>query len=113
MSVERQTNEEVRRVKRSESGMILDPITLDLDSTVADALGLMHQYSISGVPIIDQEGSLVGIVTNRDLRFKPEPDVPIQDVMTSENLVTAPVGTHSGRCGDGTSAPWHRKASGC
>lgn len=92
MSVERQTNE-VRRVKRSESGMILDPITLDLDSTVADALGLMHQYSISGVPIIDQDGSLVGIVTNRDLRFKPEPDVPIQDVMTKENLVTAPVGT--------------------
>ncbi|MCB0712393.1 MAG: IMP dehydrogenase [Ignavibacteriae bacterium] len=88
-----QQAEQVRRVKRSESGMILDPITLGLESVVEDALTLMKQYSISGVPIIDGEDNLVGIVTNRDLRFKPELNVPIQEVMTSENLITAPVGT--------------------
>lgn len=92
MSIEKQAGE-VRRVKRSESGMILDPITLELDSTVADALELMKRYSISGVPIVNGDGKLAGIVTNRDLRFRPEPDVPIQQVMTSENLRTAPVGT--------------------
>ncbi len=92
LTVEQQA-EQVRRVKRSESGMILDPITLGLESVVEDALGLMKQYSISGVPIIDLEGNLVGIVTNRDLRFKPELDVPIREIMTSENLITAPVGT--------------------
>ena len=84
---------QVRRVKRSESGMILDPITLGLNSVVGDALALMSQNSISGVPIINDEGYLVGIVTNRDLRFKPNEDVPIGDVMTSRNLITAPVGT--------------------
>lgn len=84
---------QVRRVKRSESGMILDPITLGLDSFVGDALALMNQNSISGVPIIDTEGYLVGIVTNRDLRFKPNSDVPISDVMTADDLITAPVGT--------------------
>ena len=88
-----QQAEQVRRVKRSESRMILDPITLGLESVVEDALTLMKQYSISGVPIIDGEDNLVGIVTNRDLRFKPELNVPIQEVMTSENLITAPVGT--------------------
>lgn len=92
LSIEQQT-EQVRRVKRSESGMILDPITLDLDSVVRDALSLMKQNSISGVPIVDEKGRLVGIVTNRDLRFKPEESVPIREVMTSENLITAPVGT--------------------
>ena len=92
MSIEKQS-EEVRRVKRPKSGMILDPITLDLASTVADALGLMQRYSISGVPIVNGDGKLAGIVTNRDLRFRPEPGMPISDVMTSENLITAPVGT--------------------
>ena len=92
MSIEKQS-EEVRRVKRSESGMILDPIVLELESTVSDALGLMKKYSISGVPIVNGDGKLAGIVTNRDLRFRPEPDMAISEVMTSENLITAPVGT--------------------
>src|SRR5207248_1171563 len=92
MSIERQS-EQVNRVKRSESGMILDPITLGLDSCVGDALVQMRKYSISGVPIVDERGILVGIVTNRDLRFQPDQAVPIQDVMTSKNLVTAPVPT--------------------
>ena len=92
LTIEQQAAQ-VRRVKRSESGMILDPITLGRKSVVEDALALMKQYSISGVPIVDGDGNLVGIVTNRDLRFKPDLDVPIKDVMTAENLVTAPVGT--------------------
>jgi len=92
MSVETQA-EHVQRVKRSESGMILDPITLRRDSRVGDAQYLMRKYSISGVPIIDEEGLLVGIVTNRDLRFQPDQNLPISEVMTSTNLITAPVGT--------------------
>ena len=92
MTIEQQSAE-VRRVKRSESGMILDPITLETGSTVSEAEGLMRQNSISGVPIVDATGSLVGIVTNRDLRFRPDPATTVDDVMTSENLVTAPVGT--------------------
>lgn len=92
LTIERQAAQ-VRRVKRSESGMIIDPITLGLDSVVEDALTLMSQNSISGVPIVDKDGYLVGIVTNRDLRFKPANDLPIKEVMTSENLITAPVGT--------------------
>ncbi len=92
MSIEQQA-EQIQRVKRSESGMILDPITLGLQSRVADALVLMKKFSISGVPIIDAEGKLVGIVTNRDLRFQPDVAQPIQEVMTATNLITAPVGT--------------------
>ena len=92
MSIEQQA-EQIQRVKRSESGMILDPITLGLLSRVADALALMKRYSISGVPIVDENGKLVGIVTNRDLRFQPDMDQPISEVMTSSNLITAPVGT--------------------
>jgi IMP dehydrogenase len=92
MSIETQA-EHVQRVKRSESGMILDPITLRRDSRVGDAQYLMRKYSISGVPIIDEEGLLVGIVTNRDLRFQPDQNLPISEVMTSTNLITAPVGT--------------------
>lgn len=92
MTIEQQA-EQVQRVKRSESGMILDPITLGLASRVADALGLMKKFSISGVPIIDETGKLVGIVTNRDLRFMPDHNQPISEVMTSSNLITAPVGT--------------------
>jgi IMP dehydrogenase len=92
MSIERQA-EQVQRVKRSESGMILDPITLDQGSTVADALSQMRKYSISGVPVVNGGNHLVGIVTNRDLRFKPEPGQAITEVMTSTNLITAPVGT--------------------
>ena len=92
LTIERQAAQ-VRRVKRSESGMIIDPITLGLDSVVEDALTLMSQNSISGVPIVDDQGFLVGIVTNRDLRFKPANDLPIKELMTSENLITAPIGT--------------------
>jgi IMP dehydrogenase len=92
MSIERQA-EHVQRVKRSESGMILDPITLSTEATVNDALTLMKRYSISGVPIVDGDEKLVGIVTNRDLRFQPDRALPITEVMTAENLITAPVGT--------------------
>jgi IMP dehydrogenase len=80
-------------VKRSESGMILNPITLHPDASLRDAHRLMAQFSISGVPIIEQEGELVGIVTNRDLQFETDLDRPLRDVMTRERLITVPVGT--------------------
>jgi IMP dehydrogenase len=91
MSIERQA-EEVDRVKRSESGMIVDPITIGPDKKISDALALMQRYRISGVPVT-REGKLVGILTNRDLRFETRSDLPIADVMTKENLITVPVGT--------------------
>ena len=84
---------EVDRVKRSESGMIQNPITLTADRPIRDALRLMEQFSISGVPIVDDKGKLVGILTNRDLQFETASDRPIIDVMTRDNLVTVPVGT--------------------
>jgi IMP dehydrogenase len=92
MTIDRQA-EQVQRVKRSESGMIFDPITLGPDNTIADALGLMQKYSISGVPVISDDGRLVGIITNRDLRFMPELEQPVGEVMTRESLITAPLGT--------------------
>jgi IMP dehydrogenase len=92
MSPERQA-EEVDRVKRSESGMILSPITLDPRASLRDAHGLMARFSISGVPIVDDAGVLMGIITNRDLQFEPDLDRSVRDVMTSQGLVTAPVGT--------------------
>ena len=92
MSIERQADE-VRRVKRSESGMILDPITLHPESTVADACAMMERYHIGGIPVVDAEDRLVGIVTNRDLRFAHDGHTPLSEMMTRENLVTAPVGT--------------------
>ncbi len=85
--------EEVDRVKRSESGMILNPITLTSDKSLQDAHALMARFSISGVPIVEDGGRLVGIVTNRDLQFETDLSKPISAVMTSENLVTVPVGT--------------------
>jgi IMP dehydrogenase len=85
--------EEVDRVKRSESGMILDPITLSPDKTLRDAHELMARFSISGVPIVESDGRLVGIVTNRDLQFETSLDRTIREVMTSDSLVTAPEGT--------------------
>jgi IMP dehydrogenase len=91
MSIERQA-EEVDRVKRSESGMIQKPITLAPNQTVREALDVMRKYSISGIPIVDQE-NLVGILTNRDLRFEPNLDLAISAIMTSTGLVTAPFGT--------------------
>jgi IMP dehydrogenase len=84
---------EVDKVKRSESGMIVEPLTLRADDTVADALELMERYRISGVPITDDAGILVGILTNRDLRFETDVSLPVSALMTSRNLVTAPVGT--------------------
>jgi IMP dehydrogenase len=91
MSIERQA-EEVDRVKRSESGMIVDPVTIEPERKISEALALMSRYRISGVPITSH-GKLVGILTNRDLRFETRYDLPISEVMTKENLVTVPVGT--------------------
>jgi IMP dehydrogenase len=84
---------EVDKVKRSESGTIVEPVTLAPDASVAEALSLMERYHISGVPITDERGVLVGILTNRDLRFERDVAQPISAVMTSRDLVTAPVGT--------------------
>ncbi|MEX2527534.1 MAG: IMP dehydrogenase [Gemmatimonadota bacterium] len=92
LPIERQA-QEVDRVKRSESGMILNPITLGPDATLRGAHALMARFSISGVPIVEEGGRLVGIVTNRDLQFEEDLDQSIRGVMTSENLVTAPRGT--------------------
>jgi len=92
MSIEAQANE-VRKVKRSESGMIIDPITLPKSATVADAKSNMREHSIGGIPIVDDQGILIGIVTNRDLRFEKNNTRKIAEVMTSENLVTTAQGT--------------------
>jgi len=92
MSIDRQAAE-VDRVKRSESGMILNPITLAPDATLREAVALMTRFKISGVPIVDGGGRLVGIITNRDLQFERDLLRPLRDVMTSDGLVTAPVGT--------------------
>src|SRR5216110_1943980 len=92
MPIDRQAAE-VDRVKRSESGMIMNPITLGPDRPLREAHQLMERFRISGVPIVDGAGKLVGIITNRDLQFERELDRPIRDAMTKERLVTAPVGT--------------------
>jgi len=92
MTIERQASE-VDRVKRSESGMILDPITLGPDHRLREAAALMERFKISGVPIVDDRGFLVGIITNRDLQFERNMERPINEVMTKEHLITAPVGT--------------------
>jgi IMP dehydrogenase len=92
MSIDEQARK-VRKVKRAESGMILDPVTLPLDAVVSDAKNAMREHSIGGIPIVDEDGILKGIVTNRDLRFEHQNDRLIVAVMTSENLVTAAVGT--------------------
>jgi IMP dehydrogenase len=84
---------EVDKVKRSESGMIVEPVTLTPDRLVSDAVAVMEHYHISGVPITEPDGKLVGILTNRDLRFIDQTDQPIGEVMTRDNLITAPVGT--------------------
>ena len=90
--IERQA-EEVDRVKRSESGMIVDPVTIRPDRPVREALAVMERYKISGVPVVDEGGHLVGIITNRDLRFETRFDIPVSEVMTPQPLVTVPVGT--------------------
>jgi IMP dehydrogenase len=91
MTIEEQAAK-VRKVKRAESGMILDPVTLPLTATVLDAKASMKEHGIGGIPIVDDTGKLAGIVTNRDLRFEKRNDRMITEVMTSENLVTAPAG---------------------
>ncbi|MGN6592859.1 MAG: IMP dehydrogenase [Terriglobales bacterium] len=91
LSIERQA-EEVDKVKRSESGMIVDPVTMEPEQKIAAALDMMRKYKISGLPVTRQ-GKLVGILTNRDLRFETRTDIPIGEVMTKENLITVPVGT--------------------
>ena len=92
MSIDRQAAE-VDRVKRSESGMIMNPITLGADRPLREAAALMRRFKISGVPIVDGEGRLIGIITNRDLQFERNLDQPIREAMTKDRLVTAPVGT--------------------
>lgn len=92
MTIEQQA-EKVRKVKRSESGMIQDPVTMPVDSKVSDALNLMKEHKIGGIPVVDENNCLVGIVTNRDLRFQKDFKRPITEVMTSENIITTKVGT--------------------
>ena len=92
MSISDQASQ-VRSVKRSESGMILDPVTLSKEARIGDALHLMREYKIGGIPIVDFQGKLIGILTNRDLRFEVDYNRPVLDIMTKENLITAPIGT--------------------
>ena len=92
MPIDKQA-EQVRKVKRSESGLIIDPVTLPEDATIGDALRLMRENKIGGIPIIDKTRKLVGILTNRDLRFEDNPKRKVSEVMTKENLYTAPEGT--------------------
>ncbi len=92
MTIEQQAHE-VRKVKRAESGMIMDPVTLPLDAKVLDAKNAMREHKIGGIPVVDNKGILKGIVTNRDLRFEHKNDRAIVEVMTKENLITASVGT--------------------
>lgn len=92
MSIEKQATK-VKKVKRAESGMIIDPVTLKVDALVKDALQLMKEYGIGGIPVVNNNNLLIGIVTNRDLRFERNLQRPIKEVMTSENLVTASPGT--------------------
>lgn len=92
MSIEEQAAQ-IRKVKRSESGLIIDPVTLLADATIGDALRLMRENKIGGIPIIDKKGKLVGILTNRDLRFEEDMKKKVSEAMTKENLFTAPEGT--------------------
>jgi len=93
MSIQQQA-EQVRRVKRSESGMIQDPVTLDINTTVQDALNLMKEFKIGGIPVISADKKLAGIVTNRDLRFEKNMKRPVSEVMTRENIITTKQGTN-------------------
>lgn len=91
MSIEAQADQ-VRKVKRSQSGLIIDPVTLPVNATVRDAEKLMREFKIGGIPVIDGNGKLVGIVTNRDLRFEKHMSAPVESIMTTKNLITAPEG---------------------
>lgn len=92
MTIEKQA-EQVRKVKRSESGLIIDPVTLTADATIGDAIYLMRENKIGGIPIVDKDYKLVGILTNRDMRFESDPKRKVSEVMTKENLYVAPEGT--------------------
>src|ERR1044071_771267 len=92
LSIHRQA-EEVDKVKRSESGMIVDPVTILPTKPVREALQVMERFHISGVPVVDEDGHLVGIITNRDLRFETRFEIPVSEVRTTQPLVTVPVGT--------------------
>ncbi|HFC01103.1 MAG TPA: CBS domain-containing protein, partial [Phaeodactylibacter sp.] len=92
MSIDAQA-EQVRSVKRSESGMIIDPVTLSADAKVGDALALMKKHKIGGIPIVNEENILTGILTNRDLRFETQVNRPVKELMTCDNLIVAPIGT--------------------
>jgi IMP dehydrogenase len=87
-----QQAEQVRKVKRSQSGLIIDPITLSVNSTVQQAENIMREFRIGGIPIVDENGRLVGIITNRDLRFQKDMNAPVEKIMTKENVITAPEG---------------------
>ncbi|MCS6885713.1 MAG: IMP dehydrogenase [Acidobacteriota bacterium] len=89
----REQRDEVDKVKRSESGMIVDPVTMSPEQPISEALAVMARYRISGVPVVASDGRLLGILTNRDLRFETRLDLPISEVMTKDNLITVPVGT--------------------
>ena len=92
MTIERQADE-VEKVKRYESGMITNPITLEEHSILQEANDLMKSYKISGLPVIDKKGNLKGIITNRDLKYREDLTIKVEEVMTKKNLITAPVGT--------------------
>ena len=92
MTIEAQAKK-VRQVKRAESGLIIDPITLKKNNTIGETLQLMKENKIGGIPVIDDAGTLIGIITNRDLRFQDQLDMKVSELMTSENLITAPEGT--------------------
>jgi len=92
MTIEKQC-EQVDMVKRSESGMIRNPVVLSPEDRIGDALTVMKKYSISGIPVVDHQNKLVGIITNRDLRFEPNRKIKVSEFMTKENLITAPIGT--------------------
>ncbi len=110
MPIERQA-EEADRVKRSESGMIVDPVTIPAELTVREALAIMAKYRISGLPVT-RGTRLVGIMTNRDLRFEKNLDQPVDAVMTKKDLVTVPVGNDAGRSGKNSAEAPHRKTFG-
>jgi IMP dehydrogenase len=94
MSIEEQARQ-VKQVKRAENGMIYDPVIIMKEQNVADALNLMKEYKIGGIPVIDNDRNLIGIVTNRDLRFELNMSKPISEVMTSKNIITVKAGTQS------------------
>ena len=96
LSVEEQAAA-VRQVKRFESGMVVNPITMTPDQTLAEALELMKANRISGIPIVEKSGKLCGILTNRDVRFAENPRQPVSELMTRDNLATVPIGTSRGR----------------